>query len=105
MKRIITTPHMVEENVRRFVEDRLYRAREVLVSADLVVMGDPNIFPLDYVEMRVVRTDGKLHYTSGLYQIVQVDHTISSGTFDTKVSLARDGFHESQDPNIKPIGD
>lgn len=77
--------------VDAWAENKYTRARESVVTARLEVLGDPKLFPLDYVKVTALLTDGSPHYTSGGYYVNEVVNTITPGSFTTEMMLISDG--------------
>jgi hypothetical protein len=70
-------------------------------GATLVIQGDPNIMtPLQMVQVsfyypvtdKNLNTGQQLHYTSGLYQISKIIHSIRAGEYLTTLELERPTF-------------
>lgn len=65
--------------------------------AEATIMGDPTILPQDYVEFVVLRHDGVPHtFSSGMYQVDGVQHSISGGNWVTTLKMHRDSTNSGR---------
>lgn len=62
-----------------------------VVEATATILGDPTIEPLDIIEIIVLLPDGKVHYFSGNYLVLNVENIITQGSYVTKLGLVSDG--------------
>ena len=77
------------------------RSADIPITARAVIFGDPDIRPLSNVKILVYLKSKhrvKLHYTSGIYQVVGVKHTISVGEFQTELTLVRNAIATANEP-------
>lgn len=58
-------------------------------KADLDVVGNPNIFVLDIVEVNYIMMNGDQHHSSGQYIVLGVTDRIEGGNFTTSLQLGR----------------
>jgi hypothetical protein len=78
------------------------------ITATLVVQGHPpgpsgtaargSFGPQvsDMIQVVVPKKDGTLHYTSGLYIVQDITHTISGGTFTTTLKLLKNALRSNE---------
>lgn len=99
INRIYTVPFNTPEEVEAWSKYKRSRAEQMRFSADAEVVGDPNIHPLDYVQILVIKTgdiralnfDRDVHRTSsGTYRVQAVTHTVNTGGYTTSMSLFRE---------------
>ena len=77
------------------------KSADIPITASAEIFGDPNIKPLSNVKILVYlkrRQRVKLHYTSGIYQVVGVKHTISVGEFKTELKLVKNAISTANKP-------
>ena len=64
-------------------------------NATLVIVGDPNIRPMDYINIMPMRPDGTIHHTGGTYLIKKIEDTVGPSFTSTltliKMSYTSDG--------------
>lgn len=74
------------------------------VTAELVVLGDPNLNAFDMVSIVMLNKDGLPHHSSGVYLIKEIEDDIAGGSFTSKMSLFRNameiGVDESGGINV-----
>ncbi len=99
INRIYHVPFNTIEEVEAWSKYKRARAEQMRFTADAEVVGDPNIHPMDYVEVLVVKTadiraldfDRDVHRNaSGSYRVQAVTHTINAGGYTTSMSLFRE---------------
>lgn len=56
---------------------------------ELALVGDPDIEPFEYIGIKVMRHDNTVHFLSGIYQVMEVEHDLRGGAFQTTLSLFR----------------
>lgn len=96
--RIYYLPFATKELVDAWALHKHTIARNLFVKAEMVVLGDVQLFPMDAVGVQIVkRTDGKNHYLSGYYLIQSVSHKIINGMFTTTLSLTSTGIGSAGD--------
>ena len=86
-----TLPFDNKDRVEWWAIDRYTRAREAVVTAHAQTLGDPELYPLDYVEVIVLKTDKTPHYLSGGYFTTKVVNRIARGEFLTDFDCVADG--------------
>jgi len=77
------------------------KSADIPITASAEIFGDPDIKPLSNVKILVYlksRQRVKLHYTSGIYQVVGVKHTISVGEFKTELRLVKNAVSTANEP-------
>ncbi|WJZ23502.1 baseplate protein [Listeria phage LIS04] len=57
-------------------------------DATLVIVGDPDVIPLDYINIIPIRPDGKMHHTGGIYQVIEVVDNIQ-GAYETTIQCVK----------------
>lgn len=62
------------------------------VTAELVVLGDPNLNAFDMVSIVMLNKDGLPHHSSGVYLIKEIEDDISAGLFQSKMTLFRNAM-------------
>lgn len=67
-------------------------ARTAALTAELKIIGDPLIQPMRHIMVIVYTHNGNLHYTSGIYQVIEALHIIQGGTYETTLKLIRDAI-------------
>lgn len=67
------------------------------VTAELVVMGDPNLNAFDMISMVMLNKDGLPHHSSGVYLIKEIEDDIAGGSFQSKMSLFRNAIEVGVD--------
>lgn len=74
------------------------------VTAELVVLGDPNLKAFDIISVVMLNKDGLPHHSSGIYLIKEIEDDISAGSFTSKMTLFRNamevGVDESGGVNV-----
>lgn len=84
--RVSVVPWTSRTKVEEWAKDKFARARGCIVTANAEVLGDPNLFPLDLIEVYAYKRQGDLHYSSGSYIIESLVNEISNGLFTTRVT-------------------
>ncbi|SMO59312.1 Phage protein D [Balnearium lithotrophicum] len=77
------------------------KSADIPVTASAEIFGNPDIKPLSNIKVLVYIKKGqrvKLHYTSGIYQVVGVKHSISVGDFRTELRLIRNAISTANQP-------
>ena len=62
------------------------------LEGTIVVVGDTSLKPEQNIEVIVLMPNGTPHYTSGVYRVNKVTHTITPGKFETKMELMSNGI-------------
>jgi hypothetical protein len=89
-----------EEHAENRVRSERADVDQAVWTADAEIWGDTGIHPMDRIEVVVLKTDPQgrgepinetsIHeFSSGIYRVRTVEHTISAGTFRTRLSLFR----------------
>lgn len=65
--------------------------------AELVVVGDPTLEPQQSCSIVVLNRDGLPHHSSGVYLIQTVVDDITGGTYESQLSLIRNGLTIGED--------
>lgn len=71
-----------------------------MLRATLVIQGDPRMEPHTIIEVMVLMPNGKYHYSSGLWYVLDVTNNISGGQYTSSMELVRSGFKKTE-PGIK----
>ena len=82
------------------------KSADVAISATAEIFGDPDVKPLSNIKVLVYLKSGqrvKLHYTSGIYQVIGVRHTISAGEFRTELQLLKNAIATANEPAVGTI--
>jgi hypothetical protein len=58
------------------------------ITAQMEIVGDPDIYPMDYINVIPIRPDGKLHHSAGTYYVNTVEDSIQ-GAYKTTLGLIR----------------
>lgn len=80
-------PYGLLEQTSAWAAAKASRARQTLLSGTLETVGDPGVYPMDYVDLTILRPDEQPHYSSGGYFVTGVQHTIQVGTFRSVMAL------------------
>jgi hypothetical protein len=94
--KVVTSAYPDAETSRRHAASAFDFLRNSAYTATLEVLGDPFIRYNDFIKMHVLipdRAKGKgyyrSHYTSGIYRVEKVSHSISMGSFTTTLDLRK----------------
>jgi len=69
----------------------MYRTQQFgVMTADLVVVGDPTVLAGQLVRVTAFGKDGQPHWASGVFRINQATHLIEGGRYTTSFQLQRD---------------
>lgn len=77
------------EHSRRLAEQRFSVMREQILTSEMTTMGDPEVRPDDIVDVDVVAPNGIVHYSSGKWKIAEIEDSIQTGDFKSKMTLWR----------------
>jgi hypothetical protein len=102
-RRVVESTLPTPEHVRTMLTRKRQRRDQAVYEANLIVMGDPHVFPLSRIsiwvykngiapgtnELEVVSGKEDFHHSSGIYYVRQVNHAISAGRFMTSFDLLR----------------
>jgi hypothetical protein len=64
------------------------------IVASMTVQGDPRLEPNKVARVLILKPDGDLHYTSGLYLMTEITHTISGGNYHCAIKLIKNAIDE-----------
>ncbi len=78
--------------LERMAKDRREKARNSVMTGELVVLGTHDVGLLEYVEVIVLRKDGTQHYLSGRYQLQKMRHQVDSSGWQTSFDVVRTGL-------------
>lgn len=96
-----------KEQADILVRDRWFRMFNLGFGGELQIHGDPRLNPFDVIKVMVITRDGGIHYSSGLYQVINIQDNISGGTFTSNLKLIRNGYPATEaatgDPAIGNI--
>jgi len=67
------------------------RMREFTYKAELEVRGTHAIRQYDYIRVEYLRENGDLHYLSGTFRVMEVEHDVSTGGWTTRCLIVREG--------------
>lgn len=85
--RIISSPVRTRKEVTTKAVISQVHLESLIQSANLVVLGDPNIQPDTTIYVSVITDSGVEHFSSGKYYIEEVSHEISGGSYQTTMTL------------------
>lgn len=98
--RMYTLPYDDPKQVEAWANWKLAKARTLTWRASMQIMGDPTLVVGDLIEVMIQKSDGDVHYTSGVYRIYRVNHSITRGSYVTNLELGTDGSrHPDQGKN------
>lgn len=80
-------PYGLVEQTAAWAAAKASRARQTLLTGTLETVGDPGVYPMDYVDLKILRPDDQPHYSSGGYFVSGVQHTIMVGSFRSTLLL------------------
>lgn len=79
--------------VERVAAARFDDYRRLVFQAVLTVRGTHRVRMIDFIQVDVVKTNGELHYLSGLFQVFKIKHTFGAGgTWSTSFEMIRGGI-------------
>lgn len=71
---------------------RYYTELNDVYGGVLEIVGDPSRLPGTNIKILVLKPNGALHYTTGLYHIMKITDSMSSGVFKSTLELQRNAF-------------
>jgi hypothetical protein len=77
------------ESFQNIVQDKWFANNVGAVDATMQIVGDPDINPLDYINVMPFRPDGRLHHTAGTYLVLGVVDDIQGGMYKTSLTLTK----------------
>lgn len=85
-----------EEFALDAARSRYFRMYNALLRADMTIQGDPRMNPHKIIQVNVRMPNGKFHYSSGLWYVMNVTDTISGGQFHTQMELQRSAYKKTE---------
>lgn len=89
--RLYVLPYERVEFVEGWLRNKFEELSRFSRTAQLVIVGDPNLNPRDIIQIIVRKDDGDIHYTSGRYIILKAINIITAGSYVTQLDLVSDG--------------
>jgi hypothetical protein len=100
--RLYVTPYDDAVLIQEFARYKHEIVTWKVFQADAIIIGDPSVLVDDWVDIILLTNQGDVHYTSGVYQVLEVVHKIRRGSFTTDLRLSRLGHSLS---GGKALGD
>jgi len=111
---VIIKPYESDSTFKRYVGSSSYNANELCKVADymftmasvlmptaqLELRGDANIYTKNFVLLIVMTKDKLFHHSSGLYQILEVQHNIELGEYTTTLNMIKRAIQIDESGNI-----
>ena len=72
--------------------DRFFDQFNSIFGATMVLQGNPTLLPHTVIRMIVIKRDGNLHYSSGLYKILDILDQIDPGNFTSTLNMIRNSY-------------
>jgi len=79
-----------EADIQQEALARYARFRDLAITGDAELIGDPKFPPGGYIEIIVQSPKGKLHWFSGIYMVKSVTHTIGNGEYSSELEVMRE---------------
>jgi hypothetical protein len=79
------------EELVRLAAHNFSKLKKQAYNAELDVRGTHAVGVLDYVEVRYVKQNGQDHYLSGVFRVYQLRHEVTTGGWQTTMTLGRAG--------------
>lgn len=79
-----TTP----DRMKPLLQNKWFEKNFGCYNATLVIVGDPTIRPMEYINIMPMRPDGSIHHTGGTYLVKEVVDEIG-GTYTTTLTLIK----------------
>lgn len=103
-----STPIRSHDHAEVACRDRYQKAFNSILGGELLIQGDPRLQLFKVIRVNVIKSDGGLHYSSGLYMISAIVDDISGGQFTSNMTLIRQGYTKassgvSGDPSIGQV--
>lgn len=89
---LFITPYATSQLIQDINKAKYKQASNLQIQCEIEIIGDPELFPLDLVEVNVLNNKGEYHFTSGVYTLIEVEHTIDENGFITKLITTGDSF-------------
>lgn len=84
----VNTRVAINEDIRKFFVQSCRDAHlGGVIRAELVITGDPNRNPHEQIRVICVTNDGTTHYSSGIYEIVEITDLIDLSGYTTTMQL------------------
>jgi hypothetical protein len=85
----IAKPFLFEEDAKAFAAIRQTKYGDMVLNAEIEVVGDPFIHLHDIIKVDVLlgKNGDRLHHSSGQFSVQKVTHKISAGSYTTTMSL------------------
>lgn len=88
---ISDSSHSLDE-LENIAASMWYNMRSIGYTAELVVLGDPELQVQSIVSVLVLNKNGLPHHSSGVYLVTRIVDDITAGTFETTLSLTRNAI-------------
>lgn len=92
-KRVIGGSSYTQDEMKHISAYLWYTNASYPVTADMTILGDPNIQAFDLISMVMLNKDGIPHHSSGAYLIKEIEDQIEGGNFVTNMQLFRNAMH------------
>lgn len=92
-KRVIGGSSYTQDEMKHISAYLWYTNASYPVTADMSILGDPNIQAFDLISMVMLNKDGIPHHSSGAYLIKEIEDQIEGGNFVTNMQLFRNAMH------------
>lgn len=83
------------DKMKSLISNRWYDRNVGAYQATLTIVGNPNMKPVEYINVMPFRPDGTIHHTGGTYQIIGVTDTIQGGVYITTLQLTKANLPET----------
>lgn len=80
------------------------RLSSSVLTASMQVMGDPHLKAGKRIKVIVKTPKGRDYFTSGIYRIEEIQHSVSSGTFTSTMKLQRNSAKTAPTKHNQPKG-
>jgi hypothetical protein len=92
-----------EEDMRNKVQAKYSKLQSMFYVATLSVRGTHAVAPFEHIEVRYIKKDGTDHYLSGVFQVYEVNHEVSSSGWTTTFRMGKSATKAVQGIEIKPV--
>ena len=99
-KRYVGSSSYNAEELGRIAEYMFTMASVLMPTAQLEIRGDANISTKNFVIVIVMTRDKLFHHSSGLYQILEVQHDIDMGEYITTLNMVKRAMQIDESGNI-----
>ena len=114
LSNVIIKPYNSDSTFKRYVGSSSYNAEELgriaeymftmasvlMPTAQLTIRGDAKICTKNFVIVIVMTKDKLFHHSSGLYQILEVQHDIEMGEYTTTLNMVKRAMQIDENGNI-----